>query len=356
MSLTGFYTTKGIALAAKLLAGTTLTITKVVAGDGETASSYEALAGIKQTLTVGTATVKEQTATLPVTLAEVNAATSYSLSELGVYAEDPDEGEILYQVFRMDRVQHITAGGNDTYRFYIQEIVGAGGITVTCSPAGLLTDADIAPLRGKILTDAVPERTVTLAAADLQNFLDGLPKLINETLYLNISGTVTETIKLKNFYGNGLIYFNGQNNTVLEKGISVSCCSISISISRCTIYPAAEGDKCCVYIQESPGYTYVELSTLTGNGSSVAIEAREGSIACVCNCTMTNHSTCVFSSYSSVISILLSSSSYVSGNQIGAYPYRCGIILLGESTPSLLGGSANSHNGGLIVATNGSVL
>ena len=44
MSLQGFYTTNGLALAAKLAAGTGLTITRVTAGSGETAESAAALA------------------------------------------------------------------------------------------------------------------------------------------------------------------------------------------------------------------------------------------------------------------------------------------------------------------------
>ena len=65
MSLQGFYTTKGLALAAKLAAGTGLTITRVTAGSGETAASAAALAQERQTLTVGEAAVSGQSAVLP---------------------------------------------------------------------------------------------------------------------------------------------------------------------------------------------------------------------------------------------------------------------------------------------------
>ena len=44
MSLQGFYTTKGLALAAKLAAGTGLTLTRVTAGSGEPAASAAAAA------------------------------------------------------------------------------------------------------------------------------------------------------------------------------------------------------------------------------------------------------------------------------------------------------------------------
>lgn len=44
MSFHGFYTTKGLTLAAKIAAGTRLTITKVTAGSGETAKTAATLA------------------------------------------------------------------------------------------------------------------------------------------------------------------------------------------------------------------------------------------------------------------------------------------------------------------------
>lgn len=92
MSFQGFYTTKGLALAAKIAAGTKLTITKVTAGSGETTKSATALTEEKQTLTAGTAAVSGETAVLPVTLAETSVPAAYSLTELGIYAHDPDAG------------------------------------------------------------------------------------------------------------------------------------------------------------------------------------------------------------------------------------------------------------------------
>ena len=79
MSFQGFYTTKGLTLAAKLAAGTKLTITKVTAGSGETAKSAAALAQEQQTLTAGTAAISGESAVLPVTLAETSVTAAYSL-------------------------------------------------------------------------------------------------------------------------------------------------------------------------------------------------------------------------------------------------------------------------------------
>ena len=91
---------KGLTLAAKLAAGSTLKITRVSAGAGQTAQTASALSQIRQNLTVGAPVRKENTATLPVTLATGLAESAYTLRELGVYAQDPSEGEALYKSYR----------------------------------------------------------------------------------------------------------------------------------------------------------------------------------------------------------------------------------------------------------------
>ena len=142
MSLQGFYTTWGRARGAMRAAGTGLTITRVTAGSGETAESAAALAQERQTLTVGEAAVSGQSAVLPTTLAEAGASAAYTLTELGVYARDPQEGEILYQVFRLDAPRAVTKGGEDTLRFVkgtdcethvLAEVAYAEGVEVTLS-------------------------------------------------------------------------------------------------------------------------------------------------------------------------------------------------------------------------------
>ena len=196
MSFQGFYTTKGLARAAKMAAGTKLTITKVTAGSGVTVKDAPALAGEKQTLTAGTAAVSGATAVLPVTLAEAGVSAAYSLTELGVYAQDPNAGEILFQVFRMDTPVPLTASGENAYRFYLKQTMGAAGITVTCSPAGLLIDEDLEPVRTALAKkpDAALARidlSVSKSGSDtsgdgsedhpfltIQKALDSLPKIL----------------------------------------------------------------------------------------------------------------------------------------------------------------------------------
>ncbi len=108
----GYFTTKGLALSAKLLTGDTLSISRVVAGSGQTQTTAAALSGPCQTLAVNAPTHSGDTATIPATLAAASASGSYNLTELGVYANDSDEGEILYKIYKLSKPVSITAGSS----------------------------------------------------------------------------------------------------------------------------------------------------------------------------------------------------------------------------------------------------
>ena len=154
MNIQGTYTNKGLALTAKTAAGACLRVTRVVGGSGHTTDVPNAaqLSEIRQTLAVGEARCAGATAVLPVTLAAVEMEDSYTLTELGIYAEDPDEGEILYCVYRLDEPVTIQAGSDTVLRFYLRQTVSEdGGAAVLCSPAGLITESDCAPVRKKVL-------------------------------------------------------------------------------------------------------------------------------------------------------------------------------------------------------------
>lgn len=122
MNIQGTYTNKGLALTAKTAVGACLRVTRVVGGSGYTADipNAAALPEIRQTLAVGEARCAGSTAVLPVTLAAVGLESSYTLTELGVYAEDPNEGEILYCVYRLDEPTTIWAGSDTVLRFNLR--------------------------------------------------------------------------------------------------------------------------------------------------------------------------------------------------------------------------------------------
>lgn len=102
-------TAKGIALIAKAQAGRcAIQLTKAVSGngtysDGETLINRTALKAQKQTFPL--TTVKVQNATnvyvkfiMTNKQASGNLTSGYYVTEVGLYAQDPDEGEILYAI------------------------------------------------------------------------------------------------------------------------------------------------------------------------------------------------------------------------------------------------------------------
>lgn len=102
-------TAKGIALIAKAQAGTcTIKLTRAVSGngtysDGESLINRTALKSQKQTFPL--TTVKVQNATnvyvkfiMTNKQDSGNLTSGYYVTEVGLYANDPDEGEILYAI------------------------------------------------------------------------------------------------------------------------------------------------------------------------------------------------------------------------------------------------------------------
>lgn len=218
MNMQGYFTNQGLELAAKLSAGTALTITGVVAGSGITPADASGLALPCQTLAVGTPSHNGNTATLPVTLAAAQAGGGYTLKELGVYAQDPEKGEILYKVYRLDTPVEITAGSRMVLRFYLEETVsGEVGVSVACSPAGLMTEADLAAAFRKKMTEESVYLHVAKNGSDetgngseanpfltIQRAIDSLPKYLGGETEITVhAGAYDEEVSLFGFAGTG---------------------------------------------------------------------------------------------------------------------------------------------------------
>lgn len=355
MSLQGFYTTKGLALAAKIAAGAKLTVTKVTAGSGTTAASAAVLAGTKQTLTAGEATVSGQTAVLPVTLAEAKASASYTLTELGVYASDPDAGEILYQVFRLDEARVVAAGGENSYRFYLREAVGAAGVTVSCSPAGLLVEEDLAPVRSKVMATAMSTVRVTLSPAELPGYIAALPRLLDKYYEIKLTaGTCTETLKFNGFYGLGYLMVIGADNlgSVFTGGVSVERTRVPVRLRGLSV-SGLIGDTTVSALTSA--YLYMDNCTVDCTGAAYGITLYDSASASFNQCTIQNCSAgkvliCAYGSIGTFTSCTMTN------NKIGAWVYHGGVVLLAGDTPDTMGGSANEKGGGLIVKENGTLL
>ena len=94
-------TEKGLSLQAKLIAGTSLTITRAVTGSGTvTAGMLQKQTYVtnpEQTITLsGVSYPEDGKCAVRANLKNDGLETGYIARQLGFYAEDPDEGEILY--------------------------------------------------------------------------------------------------------------------------------------------------------------------------------------------------------------------------------------------------------------------
>lgn len=111
-------TTKGINLLTKVLAGATMTFTKIKIGDGTLASgsSLEALADLVDPKLVvpieSVASLGDGTWRVRGTLTNTGLASGFFVREVGLFATDPDVGEILYAVANAgSECDYLPAGG-----------------------------------------------------------------------------------------------------------------------------------------------------------------------------------------------------------------------------------------------------
>lgn len=122
-------TDKGAALQAKLLSGQTLKITGAKAGTGSVPAvnlrrQTDVIDG-REDITLQPARTEADQTVIPVLLENKEIVSGYELWQIGFYAEDPDEGEILYCIAQASKGKDIPAasespGFSITWDFYFQ--------------------------------------------------------------------------------------------------------------------------------------------------------------------------------------------------------------------------------------------
>ena len=178
-------TAKGTALLAKLVEGNTLDLTRVICGTGivpvVTLYNQTAVMDEQQALQFLPITYPEEgKVKVPVILSNDGVAAGYRANQVGVYATDPDEGEILFFIAQANQEYGGMAipsatempGYTCEWNFYFK-YGQADGVNVTVDPSGILTvsaaDDRYAPLSH--VNDNV--RHVTDEERDLWNFGSG---------------------------------------------------------------------------------------------------------------------------------------------------------------------------------------
>ena len=150
-------TQKGLALQSKLLSTDKLEITRVVSGAGSVPvgqlSVQTAVSDIKQNLTVESLTYDENgKGLLRVMINNYSLQTGYSMNQIGIYANDPDEGEILYVIAQVtdvaEKIPSITeqpAGFTCGWAFRLT-FSNSSNISITITPDAFIT-SETADLR-----------------------------------------------------------------------------------------------------------------------------------------------------------------------------------------------------------------
>lgn len=97
-------TKQGLALQAKLMAGVPLVLTKAVTGSGKVAvpelENQTGVTGREHEAEMEPATVLGETVKLPVFLTNAAVTETDTVYQVGIYANDPDAGEILYYIIQ----------------------------------------------------------------------------------------------------------------------------------------------------------------------------------------------------------------------------------------------------------------
>lgn len=353
----GYFTQQGMQLAAKLAAGTALEITRIEAGAGETPASASSLSQLRQALAVNSPGQRGNTAVIPATLTAAGAGEDYTLTELGVYARDPEKGEILYKIYRLDEPVDISAGSRLVLRFYLEETVSeALNVTVTCSPAGLVTEEDFSPVQKRVNAAAVQSRYVQMEASALQDYLDSLPRLVTEELNICVSGSVDSPVTLSGFYGCGSIMVYGTEEApfTVQAGMTVSDCSARVTLFRVSF--AATGLCQNDLTIQNSGPVIVSHCGFTGDGTNRAAYIGDGSQAAFLYSSFSNAQYVFLMGGNSIVSCYGNAEGGFENNTYGALLSGGGILILGGTVPNTLGGAANIKNGGIIVSAPGTLL
>ncbi|WP_196601765.1 phage tail protein [Pectinatus frisingensis] len=233
-------TTKGKALQAKVEAGTTkLALTKMKLGNGvisgsQTLEGLTDLVSPQQDITISSITPNSNgTCNIEGVVTNTSLNTGYYLKELGLYATDPDAGEILYAITTDSNPDYLQASGSATV---VSEslnmtiiISNASSVTATIDPSGLVTVSDLAMHNTDINAHA------TLFAAKLNKSGDtatGLLKLATDlitNLSTNIpqtdnSGTLAPTAWIQNVLSNLV-----SNTAVTWSSNNFSCPALGIN-------------------------------------------------------------------------------------------------------------------------------
>lgn len=145
-------TNKGLALLAKLTQGNTLEITSAKTGAGTVDASLlqqqTAVTNLKQTMTIKSINYPEDgKCVLVLSVTNDGVASGYTIMQVGIYAQDPDEGELLFSIWQIDSgsginipSEAVLPGYNAEMNYYIK-YDQADSVNVNVDPSNTVSQA-----------------------------------------------------------------------------------------------------------------------------------------------------------------------------------------------------------------------
>lgn len=193
-------TEKGFALQAKLHSGTTLSITRATVGAGAvTADELYTLTAVpdeRQELTFSTVSYPEDSkCAIPMKLTNTGITEGFYAKVIGIYAFDPDEGEILYMAARSADGTEVPPESEMPYtgmwNFYIK-YGQADGVDITVDPAGSVTMDEVNAAISEHSKNTGNPHGVTAAQVGLGN-VDNTADSDKYVKFASTSGTAEKT-------------------------------------------------------------------------------------------------------------------------------------------------------------------
>lgn len=169
-------TQQGFALQSKLIAGNTLDITKIQIGTGTVSVSLlykqTALQSVKKTLSQVTSITypEEGKCAVKINITNDDVTTGYTAQQIGFFADDPDDGEILYFIAQAESGQGTVIPsktempGFSTEWTFTFQYGQADNVSVTVDPSNTVSQSEME----SYLSDTID---------DLKGGADGLASL-----------------------------------------------------------------------------------------------------------------------------------------------------------------------------------
>lgn len=242
-------TNKGLELQAKQVGGATISFTRVVCGSGIVSivdlKNQTAVTDIKQTLSVEGIKIEGSKYIIGVILSNSSVTTEYNLSQIGFYATDPDEGEILFAISQIDTVKKIptsesSPGYSIEFAFTFQN---SNNATIEINPdmAGYVTREEVEDLASSV--DIGPDIT------------DGEETLKTGWIKKKISGIANKLFAISHVKST---YYDYSNGTTLDEVLIETEDFDQTAVTESEISPAILSKINAVSTTQTDNYT--ELS------------------------------------------------------------------------------------------------